>query len=666
MAMQLFSKKKILWTQQGNFRVRNCQSRLKFMTNKIFVVSSIKKHKIRSTPAATGAWRRSAVEKQQHKSGKKKTDPPYFSVVPGSWQLNSAVVLLCIVATAVLYAGDLRLGFFRIDDQQYVVSNPWIQGLTWKHLAQILSSPYYLNYSPLHLLSYALDYAVCGLSAYGFHLSSNLWAGVVAGFVYLVALALTHQRITAVVAALLFVVHPAHVEAVAWISSRKDLVAAAFVLPCVLAYLKYRQRSAIGWYIVSLLLFLFALLGKLSVAAFPAVLVVFDLVLEKRPLSRSVIDKIPFLIVTAIVALAVQHAQPGTGLQADLAMHAKAFIQSLWLLTGLGTYVIYRVPPALGSSLFQLIGLGILLALFVLPWLLRKRYPVATVSIYWILFTYLPTQVLPFSYPVADRYLFLPSVGAVILIAWLLIKATDHLPRWKVAAATTLVAAVGFIWLTKTIDYLSEWRDPRSVWFAATRKSDDFHLYYELGWEYFEKAASFGTKRRNAPLPPEEAKHYASVVWNNDPRFPQLLSELAHDRHNGPIENAFKEYLQTKAGENFDYALARKGEHLTPVLFFSRGVFFVDKDDMQSAKKEFLAELDEASSLPDSEARQEPLISAYYNLAVVEERLGHSKEALSWIRLAEQQQDKLGRIVIPGLTASRQQLESKMATLPHE
>ena len=629
-------------------------------------MSSIKKNKIRSAPATTAASRPSTIEKQQRKSGKRKTDAPYFSVVPGSWQLNSGIVLLCIVATAVLYAGDLSLGFFRIDDQQYVVSNPWIQGLTWKHLAHILSSPYYLNYSPLHLLSYALDYAVGGLNAYAFHLSNNLWAGVVAGFVYLVALALTQQRTTAIVAALLFVVHPAHVEAVAWISSRKDLLAAAFVLPCVLAYLKYRQRCAIGWYIVSLLLLLFALLGKLSVAAFPAVLVVLDLVLEKRPLRRSIIDKIPFLLLAALIAVGVQRAQPSTGLQPDLATHAKAFVQTLWLLTGLGNYVIYRVPPEAGDSLPQFVGLGILLALFLFPWLLRKRYPIATVSIYWILFTYLPTQVLPFSYPVADRYLFLPSVGAVLLIAWLLIKATDHLPRWKVAAATTLVATVSFIWLSKTVDYLSEWRDPRSVWFAATRKSDDFHLFYELGWEYLEKAASFGTKRRNAPLPPEEAKHYASVVWNDDPRLPEFLSELVHDRHNGPVENAFKEYLQAKARENFDYALAKKREHITPALFFSRGVLFVDKDDMQSAKREFLAQLDEASNLPDSEARQEPLISGHYNLAVVEERLGHSKEALSWIRLAEEEQNELGRTVIPGLTASRQQLESKIATLHHE
>jgi hypothetical protein len=609
------------------------------------------------------ASRRSAAEKRQYKPAKRKSDPPYVSVVPGSWQLNGGIVLLFIVATAVLYAGDLHLGFFRVDDQQYVVSNPWIQGITWEHFTQILFNPYYLNYSPLHLLSYALDYAVGGLNAHAFHLSSNLWAGVVAGFVYLVALALTQERRTALVAALLFVVHPAHVEAVAWISSRKDLVASAFVLPCVLAYLKYRQRGAIGWYIASLLLFLFALLGKLSVVAFPAVLVVLDLVLEKRPLSRSIIDKMSFLVLAALVAVAVQQAQPSTGLQPDLAMHAKAFVQSLWLLTGLGNYVIYRVPPAPGGTLSQLVWLGILLGLFVLPLLIRKRYPVATVSIYWILFTYLPTQVLPFSYPVTDRYLLLPSVGAVILIAWLLMKATDRLHRWKVAAATTLVTAVSFIWLTKTIDYLSEWRDPRSVWFAATRKSDDVHLYYELGWEYREKAASFGMHPRNASLPSEEAKHYASVVWKDDPRLPKLLAELAENQHSGPVEKAFKEYLLAKAGENFDEAVTRKGAHIMPDLFLSRGVYFFDKGDMQSAKKEFLAEIDEASGLPYFEGQQEALIACHYNLAVAEQGLGHSKDALSWIRLAEEEQDKLGRTVLPEITPARQKLES-MATTP--
>jgi len=622
------------------------------------IVASVRKNKIRSAAGATSGARRSTGEKHSRKSGTITGAVARPVNVPGPWQLNSAIGVICIIATALLYAADLHLGFFRIDDQQYVVTNAWIQGVTWQHLRQILSNPYYLNYSPLHLLSYGLDYSLAGLSAYAFHLSSNLWAGVVAALLYLVALALTQQRIIAVVAAFLFIVHPAHVEAVAWISNRKDLVAATFVLPCVLAYLKYRQRGEIGWYIVSFLFFSLALLGKLSVAAFPAVLLIVDLVLEKRPLRRSILDKVPFLLMAALIALAVRHAQPSTGLQPDFSVQAKAFFHGLWLLTGVGTYVIYRVPPATGGVLAQAVGVVVLLGLFLFPWLLRKRYPIATVSIYWIIFTYLPTQILPFSYPVADRYLFLPSIGAVIFIAWLLINAAQHFDRWKTVATTILALAIGLVWLTKTVAYLSEWQDARSVWFGATRKSDDFHVYYELGWEYLEKAAAFGAQRRNEPLRPDEAKHYASVVWKQDPRLPQLLSELAEGNHTGPTEQAFKEYLQTEAAENFDEALAKKGVHIAPPIFLSRGVLLVDKGDLQSAKKEFLAQLNEASQLPYSEARDEALITAYYDLAVAEAALRHTKEALSWIRLADEGQAKLGRIVVPEITAARAKLES--------
>ena len=611
--------------------------------------------------------RHPAVEQQRGNSAKAKTDVrPYSCVLPGPWQLNTAIVFLCVLATAALYSGDLRLGFFRIDDPQYVVGNAWIQGATWEHISQTLSNPYYLNYSPLHLFSYMLDHAIAGLNPYAFHLSSNLWAGVVAGFVYLVALALTQHRLTAIAAAILFLVHPVHVEAVAWISSRKDLIAAAFVLPSLLAYLKYRQRGGIGWYLVSLLLFLFALLGKLSVLALPAVLLGLDLFIEKRPLHRSIVDKVPFVVLAIAVAMAVQSAQPGTGVQPDMGVRAKSFAQALWLLLGLGNYVLYRVPAANGTVLAQAIGAVFLVALFLFPLLLLKRYPLATVLIYWILFTYLPTQVLPFSYPVTDRYLFLPSVGAVILIAWVVFKATDHLPKWNMAVATALVAVVSLVWLKKTTDYLSEWQDPRSVWYAATRKTNDFHVYYELGWEYLDKSSRLGATVRNLPLPVEQSKQLASLVWGDDPRLPRLLSELSVDQHAGPTEAAFKQYLQIKAAENFNRALATKGEHLMPDLFLSRGVLLLDKGDRQSAKKEFLTELDEASQLPSPEARQEALIACHYNLAVTEEGLGNAKEALSWIRRAEQEQNQLGRTVVPGITDNRQKLESAMTTHEHD
>jgi hypothetical protein len=182
-------------------------------------VGSIKKAQSRSDREALANSRHPGRRKKPGKSAKAKADVrPSSPVLPGPWQLNAAIVFLCILATAVLYAGDLRLGFFRIDDPEYVVDNAWIQGVTWEHIRQIVSNSYNLNYSPLHLFSYMLDHAIAGLNAYAFHLSSNLWAGIVAGFVYLVALVLTQHRLTAIAAAVLFVVHPVHVEAVAWLS----------------------------------------------------------------------------------------------------------------------------------------------------------------------------------------------------------------------------------------------------------------------------------------------------------------------------------------------------------------------------------------------------------------------------------------------------------------
>ena len=573
--------------------------------------------------------------------------------------------MLFVLGTVALYAGDLHLGFFRVDDQQYVVRNPWIKGINAENISYILSHPYFVNYSPVHLFSYMVDYGIGGLNAFAFHLSSNIWAGFVAGFVYLVTLALTKQRLMAVAAALLFVFHPVHVEAVVWISSRKDLVAAAFLLPSLLAYLKWRQSDGSKkWYFISVFLFLLALAGKLSVATFPAVLLALDLFVEKRPLLRSLIDKIPFLIAAVIIAVAVANAQPATGAHPDVSVLAKAFAQSMWLLTGFGNYVLYHTSPVEGNVLLQIGGAVLLLAIFLLPLLLRKKFPLAVVLIYWVLFTYLPTQVLSFAYPVTDRYLFLPSVAAVMLLVWLVFEITKKLKKGNLAVASILIFVVAVSWFLKTNNYINEWRDPRSVWFAAKEKSNDVQVYYNLGWNYLDKAASFGTKRRRALLPEDEAKKYASLVWENNARLPQLLTELSTNQHNGPVENAFKEDLLNKSKEYLDSAVAVKGNHIMGDLYFHRGMLFLDKGDMSSAKKEFLAGINEASRLTFSEGQEEVFVNCHYNLGIAEWSMGNYKEALPWIKLAEEEQNKFGGNWFPDLTANRKRLESIIATQP--
>src|SRR5437879_1631606 len=449
-------------------------------------------------------------------------------VIPGTWQTNAITFLLLVMATLVLYVGDLRLGFFAVDDPQYVVENPWIRGFTFENLRHILTTPYFANYSPLHLFSYILDYVFAGLNAFAFHLSSNLWGGLVAGFVFLLALALTGSRLVAVAAAALFIVHPAHVEAIAWISSRKDLVAAAFALPSLLAYLRYRQggSAARRWYVASVLLFLFAVAGKLSVATFPGVLLAYDLFVERRPLSRSLWDKVPFVLGAGIIALVVASAQPSMGNRPNAYVLSAGLLQSFWLLTGFGQYVIYRLPPntTVGIGL-EFVSVLFLLTVFAAPLLLARRWPVVTVLIYWILLALIPAQVLSFSHPVTDRYLFFPSVGAVILIAWGLISAGKRLGLRGLIAAAAILAAIGVLWGRATLAYVAEWRDPRSVWYAATSKSADPATAQNLGSYYVGVADRLGPKPVGSPLSDAEARSLAAVVWSGDPRLPVLLAE---------------------------------------------------------------------------------------------------------------------------------------------
>lgn len=584
-------------------------------------------------------------------------------LLPGRWQINAGIFLFFAIATVILYSGDLHLGFFAVDDPQYVINDPWIKGMNGKNLNFIFSHPYFANYSPLHLFSYMVDYSFGGSNAYTFHLSSNIWAGIVAGFVFLTALALTSNRIIAIAAAALFVVHPTHVEAITWISSRKDLVAAAFALPSLLAYLYYRKGGpkARRWYFLSLLLFALALLGKLSVATFPAVFLAIDYFIEKRPLRRSVIDKIPFIAVAAIIGVVVSSAQPQMGNKPDGFVLLQAAVQNLWLLTGLGNYVLYRPAPSAGGAGMEIAGLILLLGLFVLPFFLRKRLPFVAVLIYWMLFAFIPSQVLSFTHPVTDRYLFFPSVAIVILIAWASISFAQQFGQKAIIAAIILMAILAFFWTNTTLNYLKEWKDPRSVWYAATKKSGDPAVPKNLGSAYMRIALGLGNAAQQGSLPKEELVRIANTVWENDPRLPKLLAEWSAGQQGGPMEIQFKDQILSLSWEALESSLRLKGNHIMGDLFYNRGLVLLAKNDLAGAKKEFLAAVDETAKETYADTRNELTVYCYSDLGIISYKQNDYNEALKWFRLADERQKQAGGNWMPTVGKTIKQLEDIVA-----
>jgi hypothetical protein len=620
-------------------------------------VASKKKYKI----SKSGKQQTRAAETVKPEQKKRVIIKP---VIPGRWQINALIFLLLVIASVLFYSGDLHLGFFEIDDPQYVVNNPWIKNMSRGNLNFILSSPYFANYSPLHLFSYMLDYTIAGPNAYAFHLSSNIWAGVVAGFVFLVALALTTNRIVAVAAAALFIVHPAHVEAVAWISSRKDLVAAAFVLPSLLAYLRYRRGGDKKWlwYILSLALFLVALSGKLSVATFPAVFLAIDFFMEKRPLARSIADKIPFIIVAAIIASVVASAQPQMGNRPDAFVLLQAAAQNLWLLSGFGVYVLYRIAPESGGVALQLAGIVLLLLIFIAPLLLRRRLPLVAVLIYWMLFAFIPSQILSFTHPVTDRYLFFPSVAIVILIAWGLITVAKRFGRKMIVVSVSLMVIFTILWSIASTKYLNEWKDPRSVWNAAEKKSADPVVTQNLGSYFVGRARSIGDSSSGNLLSKEEEKRLASVVWSNDQRLSKLFSELSEGKRGGPMEKEFRNQVFSLAWDALEKSLHSKGNRVMPGLFYNRGLILLERGDLKGGRKEFLAGVEEASKESFAEVRNQVTVYCYTDLGIIEMKLPDYREALKWFRMAEKLQNLAGANWVPTLSTTCKQLENAIAS----
>jgi hypothetical protein len=581
-------------------------------------------------------------------------------LLPGSWQMNLGTFAFLIIGTLALYSSDLHLGFFAVDDPDYVAKNPWIRSMSSENIGHILSTPYFANYSPMHLFSYMLDYAIAPGSAVAFHLSSNIWAGVVAGFVFLTALALTQNRWISIASAILFVVHPVHVEAVAWISSRKDLVAAAFALPSYLAYLRYRNEASKTWYVISLLLFLVAVAGKLSVATFPGVFFAYDYFVEKRTLSRSIVDKIPFLIAALIIALAAASAQPSMGHRPNPYVLSASLVQNFWLLTGFASYVLYRVPPQATQIMLQVGGVLFLIAALVAPFFLGRKLPIVAVLLYWILLAFVPAQALSFTHPVTDRYIFFPSVAGVILIAWALFQITRNISQYSMAAFAAAIFVLAGLWTTKTLNYLGEWKDPRSVWYAAMKKSSDPTISQNLGSYYVGLARSMGDTTQSAPT--DDLRRLAAIVWKNDQRLPKLGAEITSGQANGQMHKEFKDQIMSLAWDAFQKTLQTKGDRVMPALFYNRGLILMERNDLNGAKKEFLAGVNEASREGFAQVRNELTVYCYTDLGIISWKQVNYEESLKWFKLAEQQQNSAGANWVPTLSQTCKQLEGIIAS----
>ena len=426
--------------------------------------------------------------------------------------LKYLVSSLIALATFVLYLPALRNEFINWDDGPYVFANFHIRALDLSFFQWAFFDFYASNWHPLTWISHAVDYAIWGLNSLGHHLTSVILHAINTFLVVLLATRLLEPRadgsngltgltkrtlIAAGVTGLLFGIHPAHVESVAWVSERKDLLCALFFLLSVISYANYGFCKTYKTYMLTLGFFVLALMSKPMAVTLPLVL----LILDWHPFGRirsvktfwtAGVEKLPFFALSLASSVLTILAQRGgdavssldaVPLSIRLLVAAKTLIAYLGkMLLPLNLSPFYPYPREV--SLFSveyvsaiILVIGITTACLVLAakqkaWLSAWGYYVVTL---------LPVLgiVQVGSQAMADRYTYLPSLGPFLVLgcaaAWtsekaLAVKKGALLAKaGGVAVAVSLVAVLFFLAIRQT----AVWRNSIGLWTHVIDKASE-------------------------------------------------------------------------------------------------------------------------------------------------------------------------------------------------
>lgn len=469
--------------------------------------------------------------------------------VSRAWLLIACSVLAA--AALLVHWATLRFGFVSWDDSRYVTENPWIRGWSWQNLHHIFTKPYFVSYMPLQLVSYVLDFSLWGLKPFGYHLQQILLHALDSVLAFELVRRLFGRFWLAFIAGLLFAVHPSHVESVAWVSARKDVLSAAFLFPSVLFYLLARGDRSLrpGPYAASILFFTLAVLSKVNVVVMPLFLLLVDWTTFRLPRwsprwwLQVFGSKIPYgaiglgvVVVNWIVEVKTNKEYARDPIR-YLVLKGHATWDYLGILVGVHRQnPIYDTPPIHLDPISVAVRLlGLLLLPALMWWGFRARRRVLAFGAGWMFVMLLPAMFFPVPTYVADRYLYHASLGFCWLLAAAVLGASAWIrpPKLRIAASALLVAGLAAFFAVQTVRYNRVWANSESLWSYTIQASRDFRAFNNLArvrmdqnrWEDAERLFQLGARQVNVTswegltVVYYKTGRYAEALQANDKSF---------------------------------------------------------------------------------------------------------------------------------------------------
>jgi tetratricopeptide (TPR) repeat protein len=576
-----------------------------------------------------------------------------------------ALVLL-VGATALTFWPSLHHGFVEWDDIKNLVENTQYRGLGWSQIRWAFTNFENGHYMPLVWLSWDVDYLIWGTRPFGFHLTNLILHCLNACLVYALAVdllgrafpernrpagGLLNLRIAALLAALVFALHPLRVESVAWVTERKDLLSSFFYLLTVVLYLHQDGRRW-GWPAVTYLL---AVLSKVMVVSLPVVLLVLDVYPLRRlggprgwlgrDARRVYAQKLPFVLMAAAVAVVAPIAQHHVvsmtpwdvhGLLPRLAVCAYGLGFYVWktvVPTGLSPLYELRIPINPFARPFVLAGV-VVVAVAATSFLLRRRVPSLWAAGLCYAVILAPVLGLVQNGPqlVADRYSYLATLPWVLLLWGALLRVGGQGLAFRVPivlASATAVVALGLL----SVHQSRHWRDTRSLWAQALRVDPDCAFCHNaMGRALAEEDPAQAEHQYREALrinPTQADAHNNLGILLMDQGHPEqalrhLFQAVALEPDNGTMHYNLANALGRlgrvdEALEQYERAAAAPRWKPPPTLFNNWAYLLITKG--------LFAEAAEKARVA---VRMDPAYAeAHYNLGVALLRSGRQEEAVA-------------------------------------
>ncbi|HEY5999864.1 MAG TPA: hypothetical protein VI078_11285 [bacterium] len=477
------------------------------------------------------------------------------------------VGLCMLIVTAGVYAGSLGNGFTNFDDLDMITQNPHVRsGLTSENVLWAFGSFEKANWHPVTWISHQADVQLFGLDARRHHLTSLLLHLVATLALFLALAEMTGTLWRSGLAALLFGVHPLHVESVAWIADRKDVLAGMFFMLALLAYVRYVRRPGAARYLALLVLSALGLMAKQMLVTLPLLLLLLDFwplrrldggrtaagqdrprVLRVKPLAHCLVEKGPLLAMSLAAGAMTLRAQwrfsslelsgyPFGQRAANAVVSAAEYlVKFAWPARLSAFYPMGErelTAPLVGGALCIVAGIGILAGRRVRsqPWLATG----------WLWYLVGLTPVIGLiqvgDQRMADRYTYLPLIGVFVMATWGIGKLAARAALVRPAAGAAVVGLAALLPITRI--QAGYWRDDFTLFqHAAATTSRNWQAYSHVG---FALAAAGRTS---------EAQPYLDAAAQLSPwyRFGLLMRSAQALERIGNLSAALDQYRKASA-----------------------------------------------------------------------------------------------------------------------